>query len=656
MFRVLTCLTTEHDWRLVIVAGAICFLSSLVAINLFHNARATSQTARMSWIMAAGIAAGSGIWATHFIAMLAYDPGIGVSYDIDLTMLSLLAAAAITSLGLAIAVYRPAPWGPAVGGGIVGAGVASMHYIGIAAVILPGRISFDPLLAAVSIGLAMLLGIVALVVAARHSDRRSRLLAALLLTLAILALHFTAMGAIQIVPDPTRVVDASSLPPTLLAIAIACVATTVLSMSLAGAFVDHRVRQQNLRLAAAIDHMSQGLTMFDASARLILVNKAYLSQHGLSAEHAKPGCTLLELFNQRREAGSFAGDVDRYVDDILRQVRSGKPTERTQVVGDGRVFAVSNRPTADGGWVSTHQDVTMQLRGEQERDRVAAQEQRRAAMETALAEFRARVETLLRTVSDNAIAMRATATTMLAASDKNNERAEGAVRASNTAVINVEGVAAAAEELSTSIGEIRQQLDRTNNLVGIAAKETAATNAQIGGLAQAARKIGDVVKLIQDVAGQTNLLALNATIEAARAGDAGRGFAVVASEVKSLAVQTGKATEEISGQIAAVQASTAAAVEAIARIADRMLEINQFTAAAAASVQQQDGATGAISQNVVGAVRGTRQIMAVLGEVAGTATETRRSAATVLSASEAVGTAAADVCAEVEGFLRKVAV
>jgi methyl-accepting chemotaxis protein len=277
-------------------------------------------------------------------------------------------------------------------------------------------------------------------------------------------------------------------------------------------------------------------------------------------------------------------------------------------------------------------------------------------METALAEFRARVETLLRTVSDNAIAMRATATTMLAASDKNNERAEGAVRASNTAVINVEGVAAAAEELSTSIGEIRQQLDRTNNLVGIAAKETAATNAQIGGLAQAARKIGDVVKLIQDVAGQTNLLALNATIEAARAGDAGRGFAVVASEVKSLAVQTGKATEEISGQIAAVQASTAAAVEAIARIADRMLEINQFTAAAAASVQQQDGATGAISQNVVGAVRGTRQIMAVLGEVAGTATETRRSAATVLSASEAVGTAAADVCAEVEGFLRKVAV
>jgi NO-binding membrane sensor protein with MHYT domain len=127
MFRVLDCLTTEHDWRLVVVAGLICFLSSLVAINLFHNAGAASQTARKTWIMAAGLAAGSGIWATHFIAMLAYDPGIGMAFDIELTALSLVAAAVITSLGLAVAVYGPAPWGAAFGGGIVGAGVASMH-------------------------------------------------------------------------------------------------------------------------------------------------------------------------------------------------------------------------------------------------------------------------------------------------------------------------------------------------------------------------------------------------------------------------------------------------------------------------------------------------------------------------------------------------
>src|ERR1700694_5394941 len=157
MYRILSCLTTEHDWRLVIVAGLVCFLSSLVAINLFHHARAASQTARMTWILAAGLAAGSGIGATHFIAMLAYDPGIGVAYDLKLTALSLVAAAAITSLGLAVAVHAPAPRGAAIGGGIVGAGVAAMHYTGMSAVELPGRIDWDPLLVAASIALGMLL-------------------------------------------------------------------------------------------------------------------------------------------------------------------------------------------------------------------------------------------------------------------------------------------------------------------------------------------------------------------------------------------------------------------------------------------------------------------------------------------------------------------
>jgi methyl-accepting chemotaxis protein len=656
MYRVLTCLTTEHDWHLVIVAGVICLLSSLVAVNLLHNARATSQTARTGWIIAAGIATGSGIWATHFIAMLAFDPGMAVAYDLELTALSLAAAAAITSLGLTVAVYGPAPWGPAAGGGVVGAGVAAMHYTGMSALELPGHIDWDPMLVAVSIALGMVLGIAALTVATRYTDRRWRLLAAVLLTLAIVSHHFVAMGAVEIVPDPTRVIGPSSLPPSILAVAIATVATLVLSMSLIGGFLDHRVRLQNVRLAAAVNNMSQGLGMFDNSGRLILVNQAYLAMYGLSAEDAKPGCTLHDLFRQRVQAGTFTGDIDRYISAVVEEIRGGKPVDKTMQLSDGRIFAISNRPMPDGGWVSTHQDVTVQLCAEQERDRVKAEDKRRAAVEVALSGFRERVEALLRTVGHNAMTMRSTATALLAASSKNSERAEGAARESNKASLNVEGAASAAEELSASIGEISQQLGQTNNLVGIAVNEAAATNQQIGGLAKAAQKIGDVVKLIQDVAGQTNLLALNATIEAARAGDAGRGFAVVASEVKSLAVQTAKATEEISGQIAAVQASTAAGVEAIARIADRMQEINQYTAAAAASVLQQSGATGEISQNVAGAVRGTKAIMAVLGEVTVTATETRRSAETVLTASEAVEAAAADVRAEVEGFLQKVAV
>jgi methyl-accepting chemotaxis protein len=323
---------------------------------------------------------------------------------------------------------------------------------------------------------------------------------------------------------------------------------------------------------------------------------------------------------------------------------------------DGRVYAISNRPLPGGGWVSTHQDITDQRRQDNERDHMVAQEQRRAAVDAAIVAFRHRAETMLRTVGDNAVAMRSTASTLFAASHRTSERAEGAVDSSNEASVNVEIAASAAEELSSSIGEISRQLAHTNDLVGVAVKEATATNAEIRSLANAAQKIGDVVKLIQDVAGQTNLLALNATIEAARAGEAGRGFAVVASEVKSLAVQTAKATEEIAGQIAAVQASTGAAVGAIGRIADRMQEISQFTAAAAASVQQQNAATSEISQNVASAADGTKEIVAVLGDVAGAATETRASAETVLAASKAVETAAADLRTEVEGFLQKVAV
>jgi methyl-accepting chemotaxis protein len=165
-----------------------------------------------------------------------------------------------------------------------------------------------------------------------------------------------------------------------------------------------------------------------------------------------------------------------------------------------------------------------------------------------------------------------------------------------------------------------------------------------------------VVKLIRNIAGQTNLLALNATIEAARAGEAGKGFAVVASEVKSLAVQTAKATEDIASHILAVQESTSGAVEAIRQIAARMQEINGNTTAVAVSVEQQNLATGEISRSVTSAAEGTNHVVAVLGEVAGAATQTRSSAEVVRDASEAVERAVADLRLEVGDFLGKVAV
>jgi methyl-accepting chemotaxis protein len=188
-----------------------------------------------------------------------------------------------------------------------------------------------------------------------------------------------------------------------------------------------------------------------------------------------------------------------------------------------------------------------------------------------------------------------------------------------------------------------------------AADAADATNDDIAALAQAAQKIGDVVKLIQDIAGQTNLLALNATIEAARAGEAGRGFAVVASEVKSLAVQTAKATEEITREILAVQGCTTNAVSAIRAITQRMQDINQYTTEVAGSVEQQEAATGEISQNVASAADSAKAIVSELSEVAGGVTQTRSSAQTMLAASEDVENATERLRAEVEEFLGTVA-
>jgi methyl-accepting chemotaxis protein len=521
----------------------------------------------------------------------------------------------------------------------------------MSAVELPGQIDWDPVLVATSIVVGMLLGIAALTVATRYDDRRSRLLAAVLLTLAIVSHHFIAMGAVEIVPDPTRVIDASLLSPSLLAIAIASVAALVLSMSLIGGFLDHRVRLQNVRLAAAVNNMSQGLGMFDTSGRLILVNQAYLAMYGLSAADAKPGCTLHDLLRQRVQAGTFTGDIDRYISAVIEEIREGKPVDKTMQLADGRVFAISNRLMPDGGWVSTHQDVTVQLCAEQERDRIKAEDARRTAIEAALSGFRERVEALLRTVGHNAMTMRTTATTLLAASNKNSERAEGAVRESNKASLNVEGAASAAEELSASIGEISQQLGQTNNLVGIAVNEAAATNQQIGGLAQAAQKIGDVVKLIQDVAGQTNLLALNATIEAARAGEHGRGFAVVASEVKALANQTAKATEEISAQVQSIQNATGEAVSAIQAIGGTIAEIDSISNEIATSVEQQGLATREISGNVQQAADGTRNVNDSIVSVSRTSEEAGQAASKLLEAANGLSSQSERLKAEVGSFL-----
>ena len=158
MFRVLTCLSVEHDWRLVLLAGMVCFIASFAAVTVLRRAKATQGRMRTAWLVTAGTVTGWGIWSTHFIAMLAYDPGFAVGYDPILTGISLLLAVGLTSFGLWLALSSDGRFGAACGGIVVGGGVAAMHYLGMAALQMPGRIAWDKGLVAASIIAALLFG------------------------------------------------------------------------------------------------------------------------------------------------------------------------------------------------------------------------------------------------------------------------------------------------------------------------------------------------------------------------------------------------------------------------------------------------------------------------------------------------------------------
>jgi len=452
---------------------------------------------------------------------------------------------------------------------------------------------------------------------------------------------------------------AAAIIPAMSVMALTAILAAVVSqvaMSLTGAMLTRHQSREVEQIRTAIDSMAQGLCMFDAAERLVVCNAQYYKMYELTPDDVTPGATLSEVLEKRVAKGTFSRDPQEYRKEFLTAVGLGRTIVHEVKSKGGHLLLVTNHPMKGGGWIGTHEDITERRQAEQQRTTLLHQEERRAVIENAISAFRERVENLLRTVTDSAGEMRVTAAGLFNASGHTSKRAESAVQSSNGASTNVETAAIAADELSSSIAEIGRRLNQTTDVVRVAVEEARVTNQDIGALAQGARKIGDVTKLIRNIAGQTNLLALNATIEAARAGEAGRGFAVVASEVKSLAVQTAKATEDISSQILEVQNSTDKAVEAIGRIAHRMREIDEYTTAVAISVEQQNAATGEISQNVTSAADGAKLIVTVLGEVAGATTESQQSAQTVLAASEMVEDAAAKLRSEVEGFLTKVAV
>jgi len=291
------------------------------------------------------------------------------------------------------------------------------------------------------------------------------------------------------------------------------------------------------------------------------------------------------------------------------------------------------------------------MQAEQAEAKAHSEQEKRHAFAALADSFEASVRGVVERVSSAATEMQATAQSMSAIVEQSRQQTLTVSTASAQASDNVQTVAAAAEELSSSMDEIGRRLTHASTVVGKAANDGQQSNNRVQSLAAAAQKIGEVVSLINQIASQTNLLALNATIEAARAGEAGRGFAVVASEVKTLATQTAKATEEIRGQIAAVQSETTAAVEGIQSICTTIQQVDEISAAIAAAVEQQGSATQEIARNVQQAAARTGEVSRNVSGVTTGIGATGDAAQEVLASAGELAEQSSKLRSEVDRFL-----
>ena len=280
--------------------------------------------------------------------------------------------------------------------------------------------------------------------------------------------------------------------------------------------------------------------------------------------------------------------------------------------------------------------------------------QRKADMHKLADSFESAVGEIVETVSSASTELEASAGTLTTTAEHAQELTTMVAAASEEASTNVQSVASATEEMASSITEISRQVQESARMAGEAVGQARKTNERVSELTKAASRIGDVVELINTIAGQTNLLALNATIEAARAGEAGRGFAVVASEVKALAEQTAKATGEIGQQISGIQSATQESVNAIQEISGTIEKLSEIASTIAAAVEEQGAATQEISRNVQQAAQGTQQVSSNIGDVQRGAGETGSASSQVLSAAQSLSSDSNRLKLEVGKFLNSI--
>ncbi|WP_159010359.1 EAL domain-containing protein [Bradyrhizobium sp. S69] len=327
MLKIYNCIAHEHDLRLVGLAAFICVLASLTAINLLRHARKSTGNMRMLWLTVSAISTGFGIWATHFVAMLAFTPGIPSGYNIGLTVLSLVAAILLTGVGLYASLIPNWRHGPWVGGAIVAGGIAAMHYTGMSAFEVAGIEIWDPTLVAASIVIGAVLGAIALPVGLHGDEEKWKVGGAVLLTLAICSHHFTAMGAVSIIPDAAIEVPASTLPSAVLALAIALSSFVIIGLALAAVVLDIRdVRRSELevdRMRDLADASVEGLLVCDGET-IVSVNTSFAHLAGVPAS-SLVGAGLERCFPDKIARAKLLAGSNQPVETSLRH-RDGSAT------------------------------------------------------------------------------------------------------------------------------------------------------------------------------------------------------------------------------------------------------------------------------------------------------------------------------------------
>ncbi len=436
------------------------------------------------------------------------------------------------------------------------------------------------------------------------------------------------------------------------------------------ALKDYRESTKSVIEMAAVDSATALLFMMDAEQKFTALEKSIVALHELEKRLSRETVDAAGVLVDETKLGFFvllicALLLAGLVTVVISRMIARPIAEMTGVMtalsaGDKSIAVPQTARTDEIGHMAKAVLVFKEnmvradaMSVEQARER-EAKEARARRLEASAQHFDQSVGGVVGAVSAATMKLQSSAQSMSATAGQTNRQALAVANASEEATTSVHTVASAAEQLSGSVTEIGRQVNQSSRIAQQAVADVERTNVTMQELAETARRIGDVVKLINDIASQTNLLALNATIEAARAGAAGKGFAVVASEVKSLANQTAKATEEIAAQVAAIQGSTQDSVTAIAGIGETIRRVSEIATTIASAVEEQDASTQEIASNVQQAAAGTQEVSANIADVTKAANETGEAAEQVLSAAREMAQQTEALRGEVERFLADV--